>query len=221
MPLVFDSTSSGSDGTQDTSQSLAHTCGTLYKGGLFAVIVLRGSSTPVNVSAAYAGVSMTKIGEASTNLENVTVALFYLLNPASGANSIAFTWTNNAYPIMAARSFAGVHQGIPILPGSYTSQASSASPSSINVASMPGDRVIDVIGFSTTGATTAAATYTEFLDLSQASAVHGGASIATGVAGTVAMSWALTGLRQVIHAGFCIHAALPGGGPVISPSMIF
>ncbi len=220
MTLTLDATSTGSSGSTVTSINLSHTCATMVGGCLFAVIVLKGAGQPRTVSATYNGVSMTKINELSFPSANGCSAAFYLLNPSAGTHDIAFSWTDAAYPIMAGRSYSGVHQGVPVLPGSTTT----STTNSVSVPSLPGDIVMDVIGFNANSgaAATVGSGQTQFLNLTQGGGtVLGAASVEPGASGSVTMDWSLTNNLSIAHIGWSIHYAGNYVAPAISPFMRF
>lgn len=86
MAIAFDAAQDGNKGTSDTAAlTYAHTCAV---GAVLYVWAGVGSSRTVTVT--YGGVSMTQIAsEAETNGD--IGYLFFLSNPASGANNIVIT----------------------------------------------------------------------------------------------------------------------------------
>ena len=220
MTLTLDANTTSIGVGSTNSHSFAHTCGTLYKGGLFLVVCLgSGSSFTGNVTATYNSVAMTKIGEVLNAAANYSlVAVFYLLKPSAGANTVAISWTGNAIAACVARSYSGVHPGVPIYPGSYTSLTGAGTTPSLNVTSQPGDIVMDGLSIFSTSGQAAGAGQTEILNTTVISTMRGCASVEAGAA-SVTMSWASAAIHA--YAAFSIHPASSGGRAAISPSMIF
>ena len=220
MALVLDANTTSESTGAESSRTFSHTCASLFKGGLFLVVCL-GSGTPFTgtVTATYAGVSMTKVGEVHhAGANDALVALFYLIKPTSGANNVVVSWTGSAVAQCVARSYSGVHQGLPISTGSYTSTTGVATTASIAVPSRGGDIVIDGVSIWSNSAITAGAGQSEILN-ETFSSHRGGASVEAGDA-SVTMSWTVPAAVWAL-AGMSIHPASPGGGAALSPSMIF
>lgn len=105
MAIALDANSTGVGGTA-TPQTWTHTC----TGSNLMLIVNVYSNTPSDVTGVtYNGVAMTSLGNYSYS--GVEGNLWYLINPATGANtvSIAHTSTSN-FVIGVAASYTGVKQ---------------------------------------------------------------------------------------------------------------
>lgn len=114
MSITFDSSSHNSTAS-GTSISSTHTCtGTNLV--LFAMVYQSGD-TPVGsfFSATYNGVSMTKIDDAFINDANINMALFYLLNPTTGSNTLTGIYASSATKLqVVGASYSNVKQsGVP------------------------------------------------------------------------------------------------------------
>lgn len=224
--LFTDANTTSNSLSSGTSHSFSHTCGGRPNRALFVIAIMKTVGVPpapTGVTATYAGVSMTSMGEITSSSNKVTLAAFYLAKPATGSNTVSISWTNTADCIAVARSYAGVHQGTPVLPGSYNSQQFTGGSPSMNVASVPGDIVIDGIGYATTSTSTATpgAGQSSILDIELgASNFHGSASWEGGGV-SVTMSWSLTNMSVGAQLGFSVHPAAESGGLAVSPSMIF
>ena len=219
LALDANTTRQASSGTSD---SFSHTCSTKPNRALFVIAILHGTSNPTNVSASYAGVSMTKLGEHRTVSDNVTLAVFELKAPATGANTVALSWTGTGAGQIIARSYTGVHQGTPTRSGSYTSALFNDTTPSISVPSAVGDIVVDGMGFNTLGSSTATvgSGQTQIWSV-EANSMRTAFSWEDGSAGSVTMSWTVSFQRSGAHAGYSIMPATPGGGIAVSPAMIF
>ncbi len=106
MAIALDTTTIGT-GTSGTSSSFSHTCtGTNLI--LFVQVGSQGSTQTVS-GVTYNGVSMTQIN--STFHSGVrTTTLFYLLNPATGSNTVTISMTGNVFQLGIAASYTGVKQ---------------------------------------------------------------------------------------------------------------
>lgn len=134
--IAFDNTGTGSGGTGNISKSFT----TSGANRLLLVMVLWAvDSSNTITSITYGGVALTKIGEVlnfSSGGNPRSVALYYLLNPALGANTLAInrsTSTNGFYSYAA--SYTGVLQS-GALDASKTSSASSGNSFSDSLSSI-------------------------------------------------------------------------------------
>jgi hypothetical protein len=111
LNIAFDAASSGGN-TGQASLTVAHTC-TGTNRILFTFVHSRDFSSDQVTGITYAGVAMTKINEVEQGTQQGV--LYYLINPASGANNIIVTMSGAANGIQAASaSYTGVAtSGIP------------------------------------------------------------------------------------------------------------
>jgi hypothetical protein len=87
---------------------------------------------------------MTLLGTSGT--VDRKVHSFYLINPATGAQTAAATWTGSNSGVMAVRSYTGVNQTVAIgTPVSYSSAGVSVTSASVMATSAVGELVIDSI----------------------------------------------------------------------------
>lgn len=108
MAIAVDATS-GSSGVSATL-TWSHTC--TGSNLILFVGVSCATSRTIN-SVTYNSVGMTSIASVNTSGGN-TVALYYLLNPATGANNIAVTLDASGSQINSAASYTGAKQsGVP------------------------------------------------------------------------------------------------------------
>jgi hypothetical protein len=103
------------------------------------------TDTGITSTATYNSVSMISAGLVHSN--NTTagyVQLFYLVAPATGANTVAVTVSTSVDAITAGSvSFTGVNQGTP-LTGTTTNFGNSAT-ASVSVTTNTGDMIIDAV----------------------------------------------------------------------------
>jgi len=108
MAIAYDEKVERQGVTPGTSLSFSHTCGGSNR--LLLVGVTIHNATAKTVAVTYGGVSMTKIGQACTD-DGEYSYLFYLLDPASGANTVAVSWGGGSeYVYCASVSYTGVKQ---------------------------------------------------------------------------------------------------------------
>lgn len=106
MSIAFDASSSGDTGSS-TSLTFSHTC-TGTQRALFVSVI--GATTPGNISSVtYGSVAMTQIDSVEGNGSRY-IYLFYLKNPASGANNVVITPTSASFMSAVSASYTGVSQ---------------------------------------------------------------------------------------------------------------
>lgn len=106
MALTYDNASNGT-GNVATSISWSHTCSGTDR--LLVVGIHVGSGQGYNVTnVTYAGVSMTNLGVFDNS--NGQVGLWYLINPATGANTVATTKSTSGYHRGGSVSYTGASQ---------------------------------------------------------------------------------------------------------------
>lgn len=229
MTITLDAATS-STASAATSKSFAHTVGIAKRNVvLFAAASLReDGGTPTTISATYGGVSMTKAGEHTGATRKTLVALFYLAKPATGSNTLAFSWSNASLGSFYAISLYGVNRGVPVRSGSYTTMAETNSGApSISVPSNIGDWALDVISsespFSGTVGLTVGAGQSAIMnnEIQNTVRMAYGGSYEAATAASVTMSWSKSDGYYAIMAGMSIVPATDGGNIAISPFMRF
>jgi len=235
MSLIIDNSSFSTLSSSGTSKSFSYTVGSSGSNtGLFASASLRaqsGTVPPNTITATYNGVSMTKIGEHTYNgtTADILVAFFYLASPATGANTLAFSWTVSSIGAFAPISFYGVSKSSPWRSGSYTTLAGTNSGTlSINVPSNAGDYVLDVVSCEGYGGGAPAnleedASQTQIMDgeVAVTNRMAYGASYKSGASPTLSMVWTKDGGLYAIMAGISVQPANRSTGVVVSPMMRF
>jgi hypothetical protein len=104
VAIAFD-TSINPGGTTSTTWSWSHTC--TGANGLLIVGVL-GGTTNITKSATYNGVAMTKIGPSRILTDNHYMTLFFLLAPATGANTVVVNSGSSDLIVPYSCSYTGV-----------------------------------------------------------------------------------------------------------------
>lgn len=225
MPITLDATSTG-EITNATSHSFSHTVGTAARyTALFAAASLRedGSATlPANIVATYNGVAMTQVGEYGNATWKIAVALFYLLKPTAGANTLAFSWSNASLGGFYGISLYGVSYNNPIRTSSYTA----GTGASIDVPSAVADRVLDVISaespFGGTVSMTVGAGQTAIMndEIQRSVNMAYGGSYEAGASGNVTMSWTKS-VSNCLMAGMSVVPASGARAVAVSPFLSF
>lgn len=114
MAIAFDAATAGGF-TAGTSHSFAHTCSGADR--IVFVITWGGVGVASDITdVTYNGVALTKIGEVAAETSIRNVALWYLVAPATGSNTVAITGTGGLTDACggAAASYTGAKQtGVP------------------------------------------------------------------------------------------------------------
>ena len=114
MAIAFDASSQGATNSGVTSLTVSHTC-TGSNGILFTYIAYQGTDRTIS-GATYNGVSMTAVYNNQIIASALTHALFYIVNPATGANNIVVTMSGSTGQRlgMCSASYTGAKQtGVP------------------------------------------------------------------------------------------------------------
>jgi len=104
MAIAFDSSSFGNTGANNTSVTWSHTCSGANR---ILFVGVSCPSTRTISSVTYNGVGMTNINRSSGSQ---TVALYYLIAPATGANNVVVTVDSSTFIYCDATSYTGVKQ---------------------------------------------------------------------------------------------------------------
>lgn len=131
MAIAFDaSATASSNPTAGSPQTFSHTCSGTNR-ILFVGMMVRGGTPAVTVTGVtYAGVSMTQVGTGvnydSTNSRN---QIWYLVNPATGANTVSVSVSGNSGPVSSySVSYTGASQtGVPDASNTNSSSASNVT----------------------------------------------------------------------------------------------
>lgn len=127
MAIAFDAASTGRKNANDTAAlTVAHTCtGTDL---ILWVGVAAGQGDLIS-TVTYNGVAMTQaVKKTSTNSNTNYLYLYYLINPATGANNIVVTPSGSTYLELCAASYTGAKQsGQPDNTASAENNASTTS----------------------------------------------------------------------------------------------
>jgi len=217
MAIILDAVTSGSGNGATITK--AHTCAV---GANYLVVALStycsdgGGHMASGVT--YAGVAMTQIAlEVEGGGGWFQSELWGLANPASGANNVVITFIHTGpdkccYGISSYKGVRGI--------GTPATVEVNGTSASVNVATSPGDLVVDVMGtYSTATNVTPGAGQTERWDIGTTWPNGAGSDeLASGASTTMSWSWTTTN-----GACLCAIPLLPtpeGGFISISPYMM-
>lgn len=192
MAIAFDATSKAKSAFAaggGTTLSWSHTVGAGSDRALVVGLSMTSVTGPNTVT--FNGVSMTSIG--ATDGTNIRSEQFILVNPPTGAFTVAVTLFSNSRCLQGfGDSYTGVRQTGST--GTFAGASGNSNAPSAVVTSSPGEIVLDVVGQQRTnlveGLTVGAGQTTRGEDVCTDTVVwlHAGASEEAG-AGSVTMSW--------------------------------
>lgn len=140
---AFDNVSSVSDNDGDTVMAWTHTVNS-NTNGILMVGVLSGLGIAIS-SVKYATVSMTEVTNSPAINGNMKVHLFYLLLPATGANTVEVTMASNTrFKEAGATSWTGVNQTTPL--GTWNENGGTSATATVDITSAVDEIVLDVVG---------------------------------------------------------------------------
>lgn len=217
--VTYDTVSSASTSTSGASSlTWSHTVTSAGSNRLLVVGVASDDNTPRTVSSVtYNGVNLTQVpGGTADNLARVD--MWYLVNPATGANDVVVTLSGSTEFSAGATSWTGVDQTTPLGTASATAGHSS-SVSLSGVSSAADEFVVDVVAIDSSSATITS-------DVSQASrwergggeATAGGLNVVGGQsteagAASVTMSWSVSATKDWAIAAVSIKPASANQAP--------
>ena len=130
MAIAFDNSTQRARYTAGSNPTFSHTC-TGSDLILFVFVNVINPASNRATAVTYNGVSLTKVRDVFPQ-SNVNTSLWYLVNPATGSNTVSITLNAalGTYVDCAAVSYTGVAQSSPIdVSDSSTSNASSITDS--------------------------------------------------------------------------------------------
>lgn len=203
-----------------SSDSWSHTCTGSDRYLVVAIGV--GCAQGMTVSVTYNGVSMSSIGLYNNTTFGSGAAgkaqLFGLVAPATGANTVAVTYSAGSNVGGAASiSYTGVHQTSPVgTAGTNTGQNNIGSTVTITD-SVTGDMVVSAI---VCDGSSSGLTAGDTQRMSEAaSGYQGGASDAAGAA-SVAMDWSWTSSVAFAHVAVALKQVSAGVNEALSGSAV-
>ena len=111
MPIAIDNTSSGKMGS--TNGTVSHIVSSGLSNSILITTLSTQDSNHANLpigSITYGGVSMTKVRQDTSNTNNVSSAIYYLLNPTAGTANVIVSSTGGVWKGIVNSSWSGVTQ---------------------------------------------------------------------------------------------------------------
>jgi hypothetical protein len=220
--ITFDSVASRA-ATNGASTSWTHTVGTGADRILIVGLATEDTSTSVlNVSAITCnGVAMTAVSNSTATAGSSTFdrsQLFYVLNPASGTNTISVTWGGAVNGISAGSiSLAGVAQSAPAAAAINSATSGTTISANVSVATA-GSWLVSVANSGAGNAVlTPGSGQTKRWGLGQTSSGGAGSTAAPASTGTVSTSWTASSSSQLALS--VVVVAPSSGGTVTAPSI--
>lgn len=196
MAIVFDAPSSATF-TTVTSSTHAHTC-TGTELVLFVHVTINGSATNRVSGITYGGAAMTKIADGTEAVGTISSSVWYLYDPATGANDIVVTMTSNSNGCVTAGSLTGVDNTRVLTSATFFERATGEGTTlSVTQASADGEVVVD---FATSDAAAITATGVGHTDRVQASNQGRGGIGDQAGAVSVTCTWTMTTDQWIIIA---------------------
>ncbi len=212
MAVAVDAVTTGSS---DGNPTVSHTCAGSDR-ALYVVCNHRFDWTP---EATYNGVSLSQVAR-KTNGNTVTVTILRLVAPATGANNVVFSGNTGSDDLLyAIVSLTGVDQSTP--EGTAVNGSGTGTGPSLAVGSEADGLVIDALAvLMNAGQTiTVGADQTERHNATNAPDLRGGVSTEPG-AGSVTMSWTISGSATYSHAAVPVKPTGGGGGGATSKNVL-
>ena len=218
MSITLDAASSSISSVNETSRSWSHTVGTSSGRRVLFVTFSTGGSLTSATSVTYGGTTMTSALSITDATYNLRAQIFYLINPPTGSNTVAVSWTTSAGGVFSAMSLYGVSHANPIF--STTTQTVTTGNSSLTVSVNPGCWALDAVAVENTDETlTVGAGQTA---LANSGTWHGAASREAWASGTsIAMTWSKSVGRRSIAAGIGINPASGQARVAVSPFLSY
>jgi len=213
MPVAVDAVTAASTMHLDSGHHIfdnAFTIGSGANRALLMLMAMPSNDLPI-LTCTWGGVSLTQLAIASNGFDAVTY-IYGLLNPASGANIIDATWTNNVACGACAISFTGVEQSSLVAAFTGAQNNSGASGTlSTTVTSAVGDMVVATFGCPFVTLTPNNTVLANYLALSGFS----GAQNRAAGAASVVMSATQSGAQPWSESAINVHAAATPPGALM------
>jgi hypothetical protein len=190
--ISFDNSTSYIINTNTGSFSFSHAVGSSSKRLLLVSLAFGESTWQTTPTVTYAGQTMTLLRRKDS--ANSSVAIWYLVNPSSGTNTVqvsGFALVNDDF-IAGAVSFSGVDHSTPL--GTYAEASGTGDAISVNVSSATGEIVFDAVSTYLGSSLTPGANQTSHW--SQLQGARLGASSRESGASTTTMSWTGSGVNN-------------------------
>lgn len=231
MALAIDATSGSNlyhNGTGSQVLSFSHTCSGNDRVLIVAAAARYDGGSPGISGITYGGIAMDEIGSSSDTSR--VIKFFRLVNPATGANTIAITFTRGSgtgemFMCGIGVSFTDADQTTPV--ENFNSAIGTSTTPSVSINSNAVDIVIDAYGYSMGGdadATVGAGQTSRGIQNSGANGTQPARRLQLGVsteigAGSVSMDWTLATSNPWNHLGVSVRDKIrpSAGGAALLP----
>lgn len=185
MAITFDA-ATGNKITSGTTNTWSHIVASGKSNQILIVSVDAGQSVS---GVTYNGVAMTSLGLVNYNSNNEHLSLWYLLNPATGANNVVVTLSASSFCIGCSASYYGAAQSSTF--GTLASNSGAAATSSTNTVTTTSSNqlVIDTVNNGAASTDTATASQTKRFQPATSGAAIGDIA-ATG--SNMTLTWSFT-----------------------------
>lgn len=205
MAIAFDAASESE--FYGAEHSWSHTVGTLYNRLLLVYVALYGTSQ--SVSSVTFGSQSLRLVAARQRTEQVRIEIWCLMNPSEGTDDITVTCNETARCTFGATSWSGVDQADNL--DRDVNASSYGSEVTVDVLSAANEIVVDVIGWPFNRTASVGADQTERCNrLGNIEGLYiACAGSSEDGAGTVTMSWTLSGNANWVSIGVPLKPAAP------------
>lgn len=196
-----------------SSRSWSHTVGSGTNRAIYVACCFWNNGGSVS-TVTYGGVSLTRVLQSSLSTSNDRVEVWRLLNPTSGAATVAVTFSTAADGETASLSFDTVHQTTPERNTGSTT-GSSNGPTISATGAQTGDAILDALCWEDRSIAATMGTQTNRVQRFNTTAVagEGGAGSTVTTAPTPqTMNWTFAGGNSRVHALGYVVIANDGGG---------
>lgn len=203
--MAFDAVASGV-GSGAGPFTYLHTCSGSNR-ALFVKVSYYDSGDSVSV-VSYNSVAMTFVPGSKVSNGQYTVEWYYLVNPATGSNTVSVTMTGSVFDIgVTSISFTDAHQTTPY--GTPVTGTGTSTTPSVTVASGATEIVLDGIVIVHSGTLTVGAGQTQRTNEICGGFIKHGASTETGAASTT-MSWSNSSSQVWASSAFAVKPVAAG-----------
>ncbi len=187
MAVSVDSTSTGV-GTSTNNVTFSHTTTAAGDRLMLVGVSMDANGGETVTSVNYGGQSLTLVVSRVGGSAPARIEIWQLVNPNAGTANVVVNLSGNADGVsIGATTFTGVDQTTAL--GTFVSDIGTSNAPTVNVSSVAGELVYDVVAGKDSGTLTQGAGQTELWDVDAGGQSRGASSIETGAA-TVTMSWA-------------------------------
>lgn len=206
MALAFDAVASGV-GSGVGPFTYSHTCSGSNR-ALFVKVSYYDSGDSVS-AVSYNGAAMTFISGSKIANGQYTVEWYYLVNPATGSNTVSVTMTGSVFGIgVTSISFTDAHQTTPY--GTPVTGTGTSTTPSVSVSSAATEIVLDGIVIVHGGTLTVGAGQTQRTnEIGGGGSIKHAASTETGAASTT-MSWSNSSSQVWASSAFAVKPVVAG-----------